>query len=436
MFALLLCVAPHISVAEPSMSYLDNGTIKVGVDRTLGGAITYLSRVRDPQNVVNNWDWGRQIQMSYYSGPTPFVPAGKTLAPEWRHLGWNPVQAGDHFKNPSKTLQLTNDGRTIFVKSTPMQWPLDGVPSECTFETWLTLKGNCVNVRSRMTNARGDKTQYPARMQELPAVYTNAPYHRLMTYTGTEPFRRGELKRIEYVPKKDHPWTSWLATEHWAALVDDTGFGLGVSHPGCVSFSGGFAGKPGTGGTKDAPTGYLAPNRIEVIDHNIVHEFEYVLILDDLENIRREVYRRAGKLRPPTWDFATDRQHWHFVNATDGGWPIKGELDLSLATDDPQLISPVGFWLAEDAPVLKIEAAFTTRDTSAQVFWSTHANPGFAEARSHTFPIVGDGTMRTYSVPLGEHNDYKGGITGLRIDPARGGRAGERVRVKTIEVGR
>jgi hypothetical protein len=53
---------------QPHMSYLDNGVIRLGVDLNVGGTITYLSRSGTEQNLVNSYDFGRQIQMSYYSG--------------------------------------------------------------------------------------------------------------------------------------------------------------------------------------------------------------------------------------------------------------------------------------------------------------------------------------------------------------------------------
>ncbi len=62
------------------MSYLDNGEIRVGVNLDIGGAITYLSKSGSDENIVNSFDWGRQIQMSFYSGPNPFEPKWKEAA--------------------------------------------------------------------------------------------------------------------------------------------------------------------------------------------------------------------------------------------------------------------------------------------------------------------------------------------------------------------
>ena len=114
------------------MSYLDNGVIRLGVDLNLGGAVTYLSRSCTEQNLVNSYDFGRQIQMSYYSGPVPFAIAGRQPKPEWSFIGWNPIQVGDAFGNASKLLEHSNDCKQVYVKCIPLHWPLDNVAGECT----------------------------------------------------------------------------------------------------------------------------------------------------------------------------------------------------------------------------------------------------------------------------------------------------------------
>jgi len=81
-----------------NISYLDNGVIRLGVDLNLGGSITYLAASSDRVNMINSHDWGRQIQMSFYSGPQPFTPNGKQPSKTWAYLGWNSIQSGDYIK--------------------------------------------------------------------------------------------------------------------------------------------------------------------------------------------------------------------------------------------------------------------------------------------------------------------------------------------------
>ncbi len=429
----LVCAASTCSVIEaappqPGVSSLDNGTLKIGVDVRLGGAITYLSKSGSAENLVNSADWGRQIQMSHYSGPVPFAPEGKTPKPEWAALGWNPIQAGDAFGNRSQVLAHSNDGTVLYTKCVPMQWPLDNVPGDCTLESWISLSENVVNVRCRLNNARLDKTQYVGRSQELPAVYTNGAWFRLVSYLGDQPFTNAALTDLPVV----FPWTGWQATENWTALVDKNGFGLGVVSPDNPTMIGGFAGTPGAGGAKDFPTGYIAPLHQEILDHDIEYEYRYFLVVGFLEEIRQRAATLTPKPAPPNYRFARDRQHWTLANATDSGWPIRGELRVKLESNDPQLHGPDSFWRAENAPKLFIEAAFHSAENSARIFWKRHDAHSFSDERSASFAVVPDGKMRVYEIDLSASSEYRGAITGLRLDPVDAGRIGDWARVKSI----
>ncbi len=417
---------------EPKMSYLDNGVIRLGIDLNLGGSITYLSRSGSEQNLVNSYDFGRQIQMSYYSGPVPFSVEGKPPKPEWSFIGWNPIQVGDAFGNASQLLEHRNDAKQMYVKCVPMHWPLDNVPGECTYECWFELEGAAVQARCRLVNDRPDRTQYPARNQEYPALYTNGPWYRLMTYTGDQPFTGGELSRIEKRPGEGGVWSDWIATESWAALIDDDDFGLGISLPGCCAFKGGFAGRPGQGGPHDNPTGYIAPEPKEIIDWNIEHEYQYKLIVGTLQEIRKYVYDHAKQPVPPAYHCEKDRRGWSYVNAVDTGWPIRGELNVLLEQDDPQLHGPVGFWQASDAGILVMQAASRSTHTDARVFWKNLGDMDFSESKSAAFELTSDGEHRTYRIKLADNPAWKGPIVGLRLDPVGTGGKGDWIRIKSI----
>jgi hypothetical protein len=218
--------------------------------------------------------------------------------------------------------------------------------------------------------------------------------------------------------------------------VDEEDWGLGVWNPGCVRFIGGFAGKPGEGGPKDGPTGYIAPIRREIIDHNLVHEYGYALLLGDRREIREWVYAQPRRPAPPAWAFERDRQGWTYRNATDAGWPIRGELDVDLSGDNPQIISPPGTWHAADAPRLELEAAFTGGVDRVAIYWTTAAEPDFSANRVAVFPVTGDGQMRAYRADLAGSDTYRGLVTQLRIDPQPAGHAGDRVRVKAVRLGK
>lgn len=428
----LLCATAFAD--EPQMRFLENDRVKVGVDLRLGGAITWLSRGGGGENRVNNFDHGRQVQLSFYSGPVPFEADGQKPSEHWRHLGWNPIQAGDDFGHGSRIVEERCDARSIYVKCVPLQWPLNNVPGECTFESWLELDGAVVKGRARLNNARSDRTQYAAREQELPAVYANASFYRVVSYTGARPFS-GDA--VAVIPKSTgkHPWAFWSGTEQWSALLDETDQGIGLITPGRIRFTGGFAGKPGPNDTRGSSTGYVASPAMEILDHNITFEYRYELLPGSLNEIRARAATMALKA-VPSWKFENDRQGWRYVNAHDSGWPIRGMLDVSLAANDPQLISPSVFWMAEDAPFLVIEAAFQTHHSSATVFWTRHAESGPQTGDAVNFPIQGDGISRRYVVRLAGTKSYVGAMTGLRFDPVPEGREGEWMRVKSIALSR
>lgn len=409
------------------LDYLDNGTLKIGINLDLGGSITYLSKSGTTENLVNSWDWGRQIQQSYYSGPVPFGDP----APEWKGLGWNPIQSGDHFRNRSKIVEQKNDGKELYVKTIPMIWPVDNVAGECTFETWITLENNTAKVRCRLKNARSDKTQYPARDQELPAVYTNGIYWRLMTYTGNKPFTGGDITRIAKKEGGGFPWKEWHATEGWAALVNDANWGLGIHTPNTFKYMGGFAGKENTGGEKDDPCGYMAPVGREMIDHNIVYDYSYTLILGSLKEIRDHVYKNKLESKP-NWVFKADRQRWSFSNATDTGWPIQNHLSIHLHWSDPQMFSPVTSFDAKDVSRIKIRAATNAKQPKAQLFWKTLNDPHFSVQRSISFDLKNDGEFHEYEIHLAREGNYEGTITQIRFDPVPSGGEGEYIKIERI----
>ena len=420
------------SLCAEQMSWLENDQIRLGVDLDLGGAITFLASKKDGQNVINNFDFGRQVQLSFYSGPVPFEANGQKPAEHWRHLGWNPIQTGDDFKNTSQILSHENDGKVIHLSCRPMQWPLNKVPGECVFDSWLELEGSVVKARARLTNARPDSTQYPARLQELPAVYANAPFHRVVSYQGTRPFTGDAVAAVPQAQGK-HPWSFWTGTEGWAAMLDEHDYGLGLITPGRVDFTGGFAGKPGPNDTHGNSTGYLASQAMEILDHNIVYEFRYELLLGSLSDIRQ----RAAVWRPttpPAWNFTDSRQGWHYLHAADTGWPVKGHLEIKLDQDDPQLISPQTFWQAAEAPYLVIEAAFHTTQKQGTIMWQPHGERSFPSDNHLSFPIQADGEFHRHIIHLGDHPSYQGSLIRLRLDPVGQAEPGAWMKLRSVRL--
>ena len=102
---LLLLAALTASAWAETMSWLENADLKLGIDLERGGAITFLATQPNGTNVINNFDLGRQVQLSFFSGPVPFEADGQKPSAHWQHIGWNPIQSGDDFNNRSRVLR-------------------------------------------------------------------------------------------------------------------------------------------------------------------------------------------------------------------------------------------------------------------------------------------------------------------------------------------
>ena len=415
------------------MTYLDNGEVRIGMDLALGGAVTHISSKDHPGNLINSADLGRQIQMSHYSGPWPFIAGDKKPNPSWAGLGWNPIQTGDCYGNPSKVLEHRNDGKELYIKCIPMQWPLNDVPGECTFETWTRLDGPVVHMRFRCTNQRLDKTAYRPGAQELPAVYTISRLSRLMAYTGDKPFTGDALTLVSNDWHKPWPWTRFIATERWAALVDQNDWGLGVFKDDGGEFHGGIYGDGRTDDPKDGSTAYLAPIHPENFDHNIVYEHRTEFAVGQLANIRKLFNGMAAKAEP-SWQFATNRQHWTLHDGTDQGFPLQGQWRIRLGGTKPRLESPTLACRAEAAPILELEASYRGQPTKARVFWKRLDASALEASRSLPLELNPDGAFHTYRLDLSASAEYRGLIIGLAIEPVSAPLPGGELAIKSIRM--
>lgn len=290
--------APPKTPINTRLVTVENDYLKVGVDLDHGGAITWVSAHADDTpkvwrgvNLVNNFDLGRQIQMSHYSGPVPFEPDGKKPSPHWRNLGWNAVQSGDHFGNGSEVLQHKVRGSRIEIETRPMQWPLDGFPSEAVFTTQIQLCGRKVIVAAtiEMDREAVDSADQIVRHQEIPAVYLLSAFSRIYSP------RDGKVVEIPQKPAAGSHWTYWNPTAPWAAAIDESGYGVGVYSRSAELFAGGLAGKAGSRDTSAAPTTYLAPIQSAALPSTGNFEYRFVICPGTLEELT-ERFKTVDKL--------------------------------------------------------------------------------------------------------------------------------------------
>lgn len=409
---------------EP-IRYLENGRLRLGVDLSLGGAVTLLvDKKSSPINMINSHDWGRQIQLSYYSGPVPYIgPKGEQPQQAWAQLGWNPIQSGSVGRIKSRTLSFEKpDAKTIRVRCVPMQWPHINVEGDCIFEVTYTLVSeNTIEMKARLINQRTDKTQYPGRHQEMPALYTNGPWYKLVTYTGDAPFTDAPTTNIvDKGDGKGWPWIHFEATEQWSALVNDAGTGVGLYQSEVIPVTGGFAGgdkKKGSGGVKDMQTGYIAPIGTVILDHNIDWTYQTYLIVGSVQEIRRTACKLHGPSSSPAWRFEKDRKGFTYRgSAKDQGWPIKDALQINYREEARGVVaSPITCWKSATAPILELDAAFSINSTNTDSNVIVQVVPFSGERISYPLTVQPDGTRKTYAIRLASKPEYKGAMKQILI---------------------
>ena len=405
-----LALEEDYKILDENVVYIENEYIKLGANVALGGAITYLAE-HGNRNIINSWDWGRQVQLSFYSGPVPFHPEGTEMGKHWTHTGWNPIQTGDCFFNRAKVLEYKIEGNTLYVKCIPMQWALNNVPGECTFELWYTLDHKTVNVTARLNNNRTDKTQYPACGQELPAVYTNGEFYRIVSYVGEQPGTNGKLTEIVSKNTGDRHWPSefMLYPEGWVALLDDNDYGIGVYNPHTCGAVGGFAGgveRMGIGGAKDGQTGTVSPTTSVILDHNIVYTFYYSLIVGDVASIRETALALDKKVNHRKFCFDNDRQNFYYRNITDKGYGNQDCLDFDF-NPEGMLCSPFFFAKAGECKKILIDACIEGGEIVGKAGFRCYAETTRPDYKgtpcsfaSIPFKISGDGVRKIHEIDI------------------------------------
>lgn len=257
-------------------AFLDNGIVRLGVRKDLGACIGWFSLSGSERNVLNTWDAGRFVQQSFYGD----VDGAMWLEKPWR---WNPVQGGDFRSNPSRLIAFEATPQRIYAKTQPRHWASGAELADVTMEEWLELDGGAAHLRFRMTYSGA--TEHRPHHQELPATFFNSDLRHLVFYGGDQPWTRGELTRKTPGAKNEYD----KITEHWAAWVNDRGWGAGVFNPTAKEITDYFVALPQ--GPRAAECAYFAPIATFAVKPGLVFEHDAWLLLGTIEEIRDAAYR-------------------------------------------------------------------------------------------------------------------------------------------------
>lgn len=287
-------------------------------------------------------------------------------------------------------------------------WACDYVPCECVFEKWISLSDNGAIVRARLTNNRQDQYAFAPFPQELPAVYVNAGYRTAVFYNGSLPWTNDNLSFAQ------NP-VNFETGERWVALVNDSGWGLGLFLDDVYSnaaLPNIVPGPPVPDPEHQNPTGYINANRLEILDNNIVYEFTFSIVLGQYSDIRRWSQDRAfsSGLPPPmkgpsSWFFGGNvNPRRGFVYSPLVRDQVSSDcVSVIMSADDldPQVLAPTLWWEADAVPALNLTAQFNVNGV-AQLFFSTFAFPFFSPDRVVNMPVVATATPVTYTFQLAQ----------------------------------
>lgn len=256
-------------------AFLDNGEIRLGVKKTSGGCIGYLSLNDSDRNLLNHHDQGRFIQQSFYGD------ADGTLwnKQPWR---WNPVQGGDWKGNPAKLLSFKSETNSLYARSTGRHWSGCVDLPDVMFEQWISLTGRLTHIRYRMTYT-GDQS-HAIRDHEIPAVFVEPDLDTLVLYDGEKPWTGGALSRS----RPGWPNESRKFPEQWAAYVDKTDFGVGVYVPAATNLT---CYRFGEGGSAQGACAYFAPLIRFGVTPGLVFDYDVYVVVGTPAEMRSEFQR-------------------------------------------------------------------------------------------------------------------------------------------------
>jgi len=183
----------EVAIAD-NLLLLENESVKVGIDREKGGAITWLSWTDYPKNMVNSTDPGRLIQQSYYAGKSLDRQVdGQSKA--WSPWTWNPIQGGGISSwarvNEFKRLE----DQILYAETVPKLWDMPNEEAAAIMRQWTAFEPsmpNVIVVRCEFVSQREDNDRWgPAipRPQEIPACYFTRIFSDARSYLGEGKWR-------------------------------------------------------------------------------------------------------------------------------------------------------------------------------------------------------------------------------------------------------
>ena len=262
----LLLLAPAMAHADERWAYIDNGNVRLGVNLTAGACVGWFSHSDSSDNLLNAYDVGRYLQQSYYGDPDGSDWNGKP----WRY---NPVQGGSWRNEPALVIESHQKNDELYAKVQPRHWATGKLLQEVSMEQWLRLDGGLAKLKFRMTYS-GDKEHKPYH-QELPALFVKPALDTLVFVNDDGQLTRKHPGFPNEMIRHGEPWLAWVNK-------DDSGLGIFCPHTREATT---YRVREGNKGD----VSYIAPLQTFALKPGLVFEYEVVLAIGSVEQIRRVV---------------------------------------------------------------------------------------------------------------------------------------------------
>ncbi len=276
-----LFFATHTLMAQDPVQddllLLDNGTVKIGINRAKGASITWLSWATYPMNMVNSHDPGRLIQQSYYAGKMLDRKAeGQHEA--WSPWSWNPIQGGGIGSWARVEVFKRIDAQTLYGETIPKLWDMPNEEATALMRQWTGFEPgmpNVLRIRCKFISERAPDDRWgttPRSPQEVPACYFTRNFDTLKSYLGGGKWRE-ESAAI------GPPWNHARPPRGAMACFNSDGQGVAVFSPSGESWNFG----PHAGGRSAdpsaAPCVHLAPVILARLAPRATFTYRYWLVV-------------------------------------------------------------------------------------------------------------------------------------------------------------
>lgn len=282
---------------EPDLLFIENAVMKIGIDRSMGGSITWLSWKAQPENIINIHDPGRLLQQSYYAGKSLDRQAdGQHKA--WSPWTWNPIQGGGVMSWARVTRFEKLQDRMLVAETVPKLWDMPDEEAEAVMFQATQFEPdmpNVVRVRNRLVCKRKENDRWGAavpRHQELPACYFTSAFRHFESYLGD-----GKWRREHQAPGP--PWGHVKPPLNVMACFNDAGQGVAVFSPAAETHWNFGPHESYTPAAKptDGPCVHLAPISTVPLGPESTLEYRYWMVVGSSAEITKQIDTLLAKYR-------------------------------------------------------------------------------------------------------------------------------------------